>query len=229
MRSGSRRSLGPCGPRHAALTRLTRSSTPSPSVSVSGSPSILGRAARKCSLLVTRPRPGRPDGHQGRHPAVDLGVERVAEPQLEAGAERVAHGRAEVGPAAARHQQVEAEREAAAGQLLQVQLDVVEVGAQRAPAVDDEVHVAVPVVDPALRLAGSGRSRSSRCPAPGSTPRGGRRCRSPRRRSGGRRRAPTGCRRRRRGAARPSARRRRRRSPSRRTATPAGSSSARGW
>jgi hypothetical protein len=94
---------------------------------------------------------------QRRDPTVDLGVERVAEPQLEAGAERVAHGRAEVGPPAARHQQVEAEREAAAGQLLQVQLDVVEVGAQRAPAVDDEVHVAVPVVDPALGPPGAVR------------------------------------------------------------------------
>ena len=50
-------------------------------------------------------------------------------------------------------QQVEAEREAAAGQLLEVQLEVVEVGAQRAPAVDDEEHVAVPVVGPALRAA----------------------------------------------------------------------------
>jgi hypothetical protein len=43
----------------------------------------------------------------------------------------------------------------AAGQLLQVQLDVVEVGAQGAPAVDDEVHVAVPVVDPALGPPGA--------------------------------------------------------------------------
>ena len=167
---------------------------------------------------------------QRRDPAVDLGVERVAEPQLEPGAERVAHGRAEVGPAAARHEQVEAEREAAAGQLLQVQLEVVEVGAQRAPAVDDEVDVAVAVVDPALALrrgaVGLDRVDALRPEVRlAAVDDAGHLGDDPAYDVG----LASGCRRRRRGGARPSARRRRRRSPSRRTATPAASSSAPCW
>ena len=86
----------------------------------------------------------------GRHElgdlAVDLGVVRVTEPQLQLGAEQVAHGGAEVGPPGGAGDQVQAEGQAALGERLQLHLDLVEVGAQRAPAVDDEEHVAVPVV-----------------------------------------------------------------------------------
>ena len=60
---------------------------------------------------------------------------------------------------------VQAEGQAARGELLDLHLEVVEVGAQRAPAVDDEEDVAVPVVGAALGAARRGRSRSSRCPA----------------------------------------------------------------
>ena len=102
-------------------------------------------------------------GHQRRDLAVDLGVHRVAEPQLQPGAEQVAHRGPEVGPPAARGDDVQAEGETAGGELLDLHLEVVEVGAQRAPAVDDQEDVAVPVVGAALRPAACGRSRSSRC------------------------------------------------------------------
>ena len=102
--------------------------------------------------------------HQRRDLAVDLGVHRVAEPQLEPGAEEVAHRGPEVGPAGGADDDVQAEGQAAGRELLDLGLEVVEVRAQRAPAVDDEEDVAVPVVGAARRRAGSGRSRSSRCP-----------------------------------------------------------------
>jgi hypothetical protein len=88
-----------------------------------------------------------------RDPPVDLGVERVAQPQLEPAAEHVAHRRAEVGPPAGRGHDVQAEGEATRRELLDLHLEVVEVRAERAPAVDDEEHVAVPVVRTALRPA----------------------------------------------------------------------------
>ena len=155
MRSGSRRQLGSlrAAPGRAhPLDQVLDAVAERVGVGVAVDPRQRGEEVQLAGDQAAAGSAGR---DQGRDPAVDLGVEGVAEPQLEAGAERVAHGRAEVGPAAARHQQVEAEREAAAGQLLQVQLDVVEVGAQRAPAVDDEVDVAVPVVDPALGPPGA--------------------------------------------------------------------------
>ena len=91
--------------------------------------------------------------HQRRRPAVDLGVQRIAETQLEPGAEQVAHGGPEVRPAAGRRHHVQAERQPPGGELVQLDLEVVEVGAQRAPAVHDEEDVAVPVVDLARRAA----------------------------------------------------------------------------
>ena len=72
----------------------------------------------------------------------------VAEAQLEPGAEDVAHGGAEVRPAGRARHDVQAEGEAAPGELLDLHLQVVEVGAQRRPAVDDEEHVPEPVVGP---------------------------------------------------------------------------------
>ena len=49
-----------------------------------------------------------------------------------------------------RRRRVQAEGQAAGRQLLELQLEVVEVGPQRRPAVDDEEDVAVPVVGAAL-------------------------------------------------------------------------------
>ena len=87
-------------------------------------------------------------GHERGEPAVDLGVDVVAEAQLETGAEDVAHGGPEVRPAGSARHDVQAEGEAAPGELLDLHLQVVEVGAQRRPAVDDEEHVPEPVVGP---------------------------------------------------------------------------------
>ena len=91
--------------------------------------------------------------HQRRRPAVDLGVQRIPETQLESGAEQVAHGGPEVRPAAGPRHHVQAERQPPGGELVQLDLEVVEVGAHRAPAVHDEEDVAVPVVDLARRAA----------------------------------------------------------------------------
>ncbi len=87
--------------------------------------------------------------------AVDLGVHRVAEPQLEPGAEHVLHLGAEVHPARGGGDQVHAERQAAAGERLDARLQLVELGADRGPAVDQQEHVAVAVVGGALRAAGA--------------------------------------------------------------------------
>ena len=151
IRSGSSRSLGPAGPVQASVTRRTRSSTPSPSVSASGVAVDAGERGEEVQLARHQAAPGPVLRHQRRDPAVDLGVERVAEPQLEPAAEHVAHRGPEVRPPAGRGDDVQAEGQAAGGQLLDLHLEVVEVGAQRAPAVDDQEHVAVPVVGPALR------------------------------------------------------------------------------
>ena len=116
----------------------------------SACPSTRGRAARKCSLAVTRPRPGRPVGTSCGDLAVDLGVVGVTEAQLEPGPEDVADRGPEVGPARSAGDQVQAEGQAALGEGLQLHLELVELGAQGAPAVDDQEHVAVAVVGGAL-------------------------------------------------------------------------------
>ncbi len=154
MSSGSSRSLGPRCPRHAVSLRLTRSSTPSPTVAGSGLPSTRGSAREEVQLAGHQPASRTAGRHQGGDLAVDLGVDGVAEAQLEAGAEDVAHRGAVVGPAARRGDDVQAEGEPAGSQLLQLELEVVEVGAQGAPAVDDQEHVAVAVVGATLPASG---------------------------------------------------------------------------
>ena len=229
IRSGSSRSLGPAGPVQASRDPLDEVVD---AVAERVGPRRRRRcgAARRGSAACSTPGRG-PAGlrHQRRDPAVDLGVQRVAEPQLEPAAEHVAHRGPEVRPPAGRGDDVQAEGEAAGGQLLDLQLEVVEVGAQRAPAVDDQEHVAVPVVGAALRPprpVGLDRVDAVGAEvllAPVHD------ARSPRRRSGSPRRARSGCRRRPRAAARSSRRRCRRRSRARRTATPAAWSSAPCW
>ena len=88
-------------------------------------------------------------GHVRGDPAVDLGVARVAEPHLDAGAEDVADLVAEVHPPRARDDDVHPEGQPAPGELVDLGLELVELGAHRGPAVDDEEDVAVAVVDPA--------------------------------------------------------------------------------
>ena len=153
MCSGSSRSFGPVGPRHASTTRAIRSSTPSPTVSEVVSPSIRGQCAEEVELALHQAAARASGRDQLGDLAVDLGVHGVAEPQLEPGAEDVAHRGPEVGPARGGGDDVEAEGEAAGRELLDLHLDVVEVRAQRRPAVDDEEDVAVPVVGTALRAA----------------------------------------------------------------------------
>ena len=214
IRSGSSRSFGPAGPVQASR----RPCGPGRRPRRRGSRRARRRrcaAARRGSAACSPPGrgPGGPAGTSARDPPVDLGVERVAQPQLEPGAEQVAHRGPEVGPPAGGGHDVHAVGQAAGRELLDHHLQVVEVGAQRAPAVDDQEHVAVPVVGPALPApARAGRSRSSRCRWRGSTSRAGRTIPAPRRRSGVTTSGSSGCRRRRRAAARPARRRCRRRS-----------------
>ena len=85
--------------------------------------------------------------------AVELGVRRVAQAQLDPGAEEVLDLRAEVHPPRGAGQQVDTERQAAAREGLQPRLELVELGADRAPAVDDQEDVAVAVVRAALEPA----------------------------------------------------------------------------
>ena len=167
---------GPVGPVQAALTCLIRSSTPSPRVSASAVAVDARQRREEVQLALHQAATGPAGRHQRGHLAVDLGVHRVAEPQLEPGAEEVAHRGAEVGPARRADDDVQAEGQAAGGELLDLGLEVVEVGAQRAPAVDDEEDVAVPVVGAARPPGARGRSRWSRCRWRGSRPRDGRRC-----------------------------------------------------
>jgi len=98
-----------------------------------------------------QPTTGSAGRHQGGLLAVDLGVHRLTQLELQSRPEQVADRRAVVGPAGRGGDHVEAERETAGGELLEIELEVVEVGAQRAPPVHDEEDVAVPVVDAALR------------------------------------------------------------------------------
>ena len=228
--AGSSRSFGPVGPCQAAALRRTKSSMPSPRLVGSGEESIAGQRAEEVHLADHDAAARTTGRHQLRDLAVDLGVERVAEPQLEPGAEDVAHRRPEVGPPGGRDQQVHAEREARAG-----------------PA-------------PAARARGrrSRRAACSSRPRRGTRRRTRRRpgprarrgavgldrvdalgaevglaavhdALSPPPRSGVRRRARSGCRCRRRGAARSAARTCRHRSRARRTGSPAGWWSSPGW
>ena len=85
----------------------------------------------------------------GRDPAgrtaVDLGVERVAEPQLDPGPEQVARRRPQVAPPPRGHHEVDAEGEAPRRHPVEHRLEVGVVGAQVGPAVDHQEHLAVPV------------------------------------------------------------------------------------
>ena len=113
-----------------------------------------GSAARKCSLPGTRPRPGRPVGTSAatlRSISESSGSPSRSSSRVPK-MSRIAARKSAHRAAPATH--VQAEGQAAGGELLELHLEVVEVGAQRAPAVDDEEHVAVPVVGPALRPAG---------------------------------------------------------------------------
>ena len=111
--------------------------------------STRGTAARKWCLVGGDAPAGPALGHVRGDPAVDLGVARVAEPHLDAGAEHVADLVAEVHPARAGDDDVHPEGQPAPGQLVDLGLELVELGAHRGPAVDDEEDVAVAVVDPA--------------------------------------------------------------------------------
>ena len=114
-----------------------------------------GQGAEEVELGGHQPAARTAGGHQCGDLAVDLGVERVTEPQLELGPEDVAHRGPEVGPAGRGAHDVEAEGQAARRELLDLHLEVVELRAQRAPAVDDEEHVPPPVVGAPLRASGA--------------------------------------------------------------------------
>ena len=88
-----------------------------------------------------------------RRLAVDLGVGRVAQAQLDAGADEVLDVRPDLHPTRRGDDHVHAVGEAARGDRLDLRLQHLELGAQRAPAVDDEEDVAVAVVGETLRTA----------------------------------------------------------------------------
>ena len=156
-RAGSRPRRGAGEPGQAAATRSTRSASPVAAVAGSGSPSSRGSAVSSWWPVPVRPRPGRSRGTRRAAAAVDLGVERVAEPQLDPGAEQVAGRGAQVAPAPGCHHEVDAEREAARRDALEHGLEVVVVGAQVGPAVDHDEHLAVPVARPRPPAAAAGR------------------------------------------------------------------------
>ena len=146
MRPGSSRSFGPAGPCQAAPTRRTKVVDAVAEV-VPGRGGVDARqGAEEVELGLHEAAAGAAGGHERGELAVDLGVDVVAEAQLEPGAEDVAHGGAEVRPAGRARHDVQAEGEAAPGELLDLQLQVVEVGAQRRPAVDYQEDVAEAVV-----------------------------------------------------------------------------------
>ena len=176
---GQQAQLGPSGPFQAA-GHLVDEVVDAVAEGVGAAVAVDAReGAEEVELGRDEAATGAADRHQGGDLAVDLGVERVAEAELELGAEDVAHGRAVVGPARRRGDDVEAEGEAARGELLDLHLEVVELGAQRAPAVDDEEDVAPAVVGAALRAARAVGLDRVDAVARGSRPRGGRRCPRP--------------------------------------------------
>ena len=151
--SGSSRSLGPRGP-------CPRGGDPGDEVVdalaevVDAARAVDARDAGEEVVLGRRDAPTGPAlGHVGGDLAVDLGVARVAEAELDPGAEHVADLHAEVHPARRRDDDVDAEGEAATGDAADRLLELVELGADGRPAVDDEEDVAVAVVGPALRAA----------------------------------------------------------------------------
>ncbi len=84
--------------------------------------------------------------HGGGCTDVDDRVDRVAEPQLQPGAELVPQCTVDIGPAVGGQREVDPVGQPASGELADLLVEQVEVGAQRGPAVDDEEHVAVRVV-----------------------------------------------------------------------------------
>lgn len=98
-------------------------------------------------LAGHQPAAGTPDRDVLRELAVDLRVQWVAQTQLEPGAEQVPDSGAVVGPASRARHEVHAVGQATLGQVLQLELEFLELGAQRAPAVHDEEDVAVAVVE----------------------------------------------------------------------------------
>ena len=221
IRSGSSRSLGPrrtVPGGVAALDQVVDAVADGRGVGVAVDP----RAAppRKCSLPGTRPRPGRPLGTSAatlRSTSESTGSPSRSSSRVPK-TSRIAARKSAHRPLAVTTCRPKVSPRAASCWISVSRSSKSD--AERAPAVDDEEHVAVPVVGAARPRGASGRSRSSRCPARGSTPRAGPRRRTPRPRPGGPRPARSGCRRRRRAAAGRAGRRCRRRSPGRRSATP---------
>ena len=85
--------------------------------------------------------------------AVDDRLLRVRRVQLQARTEDVLRLRTDVHPTGGRHDEVNAQRQASAHHRRHRAVQAVELAAQRAPAVDDQEHVAVAVVVRALQAA----------------------------------------------------------------------------
>ncbi len=98
---------------------------------------------------------GRLVGHVDRLATVDQRVGGLAEAQLDPGAEDVADLRADVHPAVRRGDHVDAEAETTVGQLVDGGLEILELGAQRRPAVDHQEDVAERVLRVAALLLGA--------------------------------------------------------------------------
>ena len=86
--------------------------------------------------------PGGAQGDVGGLLAVDLGVQRVGQPQLDPVADGVAQVGPDVQPAVGRHQQVDAVAEPAGGQVDHHRLQVLELLADGRPVVQDQEDVA---------------------------------------------------------------------------------------
>ena len=156
---GSRLIGGAPAPGQSAATFVARSATVGCSRRVRASVDASERHLHLVAVLgESSPGPYR---QAGRGTSVDLGVGCVGEAQLDPPSEQVLQVEPQIVAAVGAHDDVHAVAGRTPGQLRDRRLELLELGAERRPVVDDDEHVAVALVGEVAR--GSGEHGRPRC------------------------------------------------------------------